>query len=97
LDHTLANTLEIVDGTLTGHLLGPIVDAAAKARLFSALRDQLRGDDGIAVAIGDGANDLPMLAAADVSIAYRAKPVVRAQADYAIDYCGLDAALNLFD
>jgi len=48
------------------------------------------------VAIGDGANDLPMLEAADVSIAYHAKAVVRARATYAIDRCGLDAVLNLF-
>jgi phosphoserine phosphatase len=48
------------------------------------------------VAIGDGANDLPMLGEADVSIAYHAKPVVRARATYAIDHCGLDAVLNLF-
>jgi phosphoserine phosphatase len=50
----------------------------------------------IAVAIGDGANDLPMLRQADVSIAYHANPVVRAQARYAINHCGLDAVLNLF-
>ena len=49
------------------------------------------------MAIGDGANDLPMLSRADVSIAYRAKPVVRAHATYAIDHCGLDAVLNLFE
>jgi phosphoserine phosphatase len=48
------------------------------------------------VAIGDGANDLPMLHLADVSIAYRAKPAVRAATTYAIDRCGLDAILNLF-
>jgi len=95
-DATLSNRLEIVDGKLTGRVEGDVVDAAAKA---AALRDHaasVRGADGIVVAIGDGANDLPMLAAADVSIAYRAKPAVRAQATHAIDHCGLDAILNLF-
>ncbi len=48
------------------------------------------------MAIGDGANDLPMLAAASVSVAYHAKQIVRERADYAIDHCGLDAILNLF-
>jgi len=96
LHHTASNRLEVRDGRLTGRVTGPIVDATAKAQ---ALRDhaaRLRGTDGLVVAIGDGANDIPMLQAADVSIAYRAKPVVRAAATHAIDHCGLDAALNLF-
>jgi phosphoserine phosphatase len=96
LDHTCANTLEIAQGKLTGRLIGPIVDAEAKAACFKRLRATLAADGGLAVAIGDGANDLPMLEAADVSVAYHAKPIVRARAAYAIDYCGLDAVLNLF-
>ena len=87
--------LELRDDRLTGSIAGDIVDAASKAE---ALREMARdhAGDGIVVAIGDGANDLPMLDAADVSIAYRAKPVVRERATHAIDHCGLDAVLNLF-
>jgi phosphoserine phosphatase len=96
-DHTLANVLEISDGALTGRITGDIVDAQSKARTFRRLADEYRGTDGLAVAIGDGANDLPMLDEADVSIAYHAKPMVRAGAMHAIDYCGLDAVLNLFN
>jgi phosphoserine phosphatase len=95
-DETAANTLEIVAGRLTGRLTGPLVDAQAKAVHFEAMRQRACGAGGLALAIGDGANDLPMLRAADVSIAYRAKPVVRAAATYAINHCGLDAVLNLF-
>jgi phosphoserine phosphatase len=60
------------------------------------MRARYADDGGIVVAIGDGANDLPMLKEADVSIAYHAKPVVRAQSTHAVDRCGLDAVLNLF-
>jgi phosphoserine phosphatase len=96
LDHALSNTLEIRDGKLTGRIEGSIVDADAKATEFARLKAQLAGADGLVVAIGDGANDLPMLGRADVSVAYHAKPIVRDQATHAIDRCGLDAVLNLF-
>jgi phosphoserine phosphatase len=95
LDDTISNRLEIVDGKLTGQVSGSIVDAGVKAAWFTKLRTRMPQEK-IAVAIGDGANDLPMLAAADVSIAYRAKPVVRKATDHAINYCGLDAVTNLF-
>ncbi len=96
LDHTASNTLEIVDGKLTGKVLGTIVDAQGKADHLKRLRDQLGLKREQVIAIGDGANDLKMLGEAGISIAYRAKPVVRAQTTYAINYCGLDAVLNLF-
>jgi phosphoserine phosphatase len=92
-----SNTLQVVDGKLTGAIEGPIVDANAKAAAMRERAHVLRGANDVVVAIGDGANDLPMLAAADVSIAYHAKSVVRKVATYAIDHCGLDAVLNLFD
>jgi phosphoserine phosphatase len=96
IDYTLASSLAIVDDRLTGRLVGDVVDGAVKAATFARLQDELAGSDGLAVAIGDGANDLPMLRLADVSVAYRAKPIVRAETTCAIDHCGLDAILNLF-
>jgi phosphoserine phosphatase len=96
LDYTASNTLEIVDGKLTGKVLGTIVDAQGKADHLKRQRDQLGLKREQVIAIGDGANDLKMLGEAGISIAYHAKPVVRAQTTYAINYCGLDAVLNLF-
>jgi phosphoserine phosphatase len=95
LDITLSNTFEVSDGRLTGRIEGRIVDAEVKAKTVRDLKARHAGD-GLTVTLGDGANDLPMFAEADVSIAYRAKPVVRAAATHALDFCGLDGALNLF-
>jgi len=97
LDETLSNVLEINDGKLTGRVLGPIVDADAKAAKFRQMAQRLGAAREQTVAIGDGANDLKMMAEAGTSIAYRAKPVVRSQATHALDFSGLDGALNLFE
>lgn len=95
LDHTRSNTLEVAGGKLTGRLVGAIVNADAKAQALLDTCRALGCDPAQAVAIGDGANDLKMMSLAGVSIAYHAKPVVRSQTTYAINHCGLDAALNL--
>jgi phosphoserine phosphatase len=95
-DYALGNVLEVSEGALTGRIVGDIVDAQSKAATFRRMAHAHRVSDGLAVAIGDGANDMPMLREADVSIAYHAKPKVRAEAMHAIDHCGLDAVLNLF-
>jgi phosphoserine phosphatase len=96
LDYTLSNTLEIENGKLTGKILGTIVDAQAKAAKLRELRDALRLKRDQIIAIGDGANDLAMIAEAGVSIAYHAKAVVRGKATYCFDNVGLDGLLNLY-
>jgi len=93
LDHAHANTLEIIDGRLTGNLLGPIVDRARKAELLTQIAAEEQILLSQTVAIGDGANDLDMLAAAGLGIAFNAKPVVRAQADTTVSVPRLDAIL----
>lgn len=97
LDYTISNTLETKAGSLTGALVGNIVDADAKAAKFVALMQELKASKQQAVAIGDGANDLKMMAQAGLSVAFHAKPVVRAQASCALTYSGLDGVLNLFE
>ena len=96
LDYTLSNTLEIQNGKLTGKVLGSIVDAQTKAAKLRELRDALHIKRDQTIAIGDGANDLVMMAEAGVSIAYHAKPVVRGKATCCFDYVGLDGLLNLY-
>ena len=95
LDHSMANELEVLDGRLTGQVRGEVVDRAAKA---AALR-QFAAEEGLlveqTVAIGDGANDLDMLAAAGLGIAFNAKAVVRDAADTALTVPFLDAVLFL--
>jgi len=96
IDAVLSNVLEIERGRLTGRLLGAIVDGGAKAaRLREEMRRLgLRREQ--VLAIGDGANDIPMMSESGTSIAYRAKPAVREHATHALDHSGLDGALNLF-
>jgi phosphoserine phosphatase len=92
-----ANKLEVINGVLTGELLGPVVDRAAKA---SALRE-FAALSGVeienTVAIGDGANDLDMMAIAGLSIAFNAKPVVVEAADIAITEPSLSSVIDLIN
>src|SRR5204863_2195619 len=97
IDYTISNRLEVTAGRLTGQVLGDVVDAEAKAAKFTAVMQALGASREQTVAIGDGANDLKMMDRAGTSIAFHAKPVVRAQASCAISYCGLDAVLRLFE
>lgn len=96
LDETHANTLEVVDGTLTGRVLGDIVDAQVKADHVARLAKQLDATPEQIIAVGDGANDLKMMSHAAFSVAYRAKPVVQEQAAYALNVVPLDGILNWF-
>jgi phosphoserine phosphatase len=95
LSETHANQLEIIDGFLTGQVLGNIVDGAAKAAYVEARCLALGANKHAAIAMGDGSNDLLMMHGAGLSIAYRAKPIVKEKADLAFDHVGLDACLDL--
>lgn len=92
---TQANTLEIIDGKLTGRVLGKIVDGAAKAAYLDEACAKLNCNKKNALTMGDGSNDLLMMAGSGISVAYRAKPIVKEKADVAFDQVGLDAALLL--
>ena len=95
VDYSAANTLEIVDGRLTGELVGPVVDRAGKAAALERFAQEAGVPMSATVAVGDGANDLDMLALAGLGIAYNAKPVVRDAADAALNVPYLDAILFL--
>ncbi|MBS0315183.1 MAG: phosphoserine phosphatase SerB [Burkholderiales bacterium] len=92
---TRANTLGERDGRLTGQVCGAIVDAAEKERMLRFVAGTLPAARALSIAIGDGANDLPMLRAATLGVAYRAKPAVRAAVPVAINRGGLDAVNTL--
>ena len=97
LDYTHANTLEIANGKLTGRVLGAVFDAQGKADWLVNIREKLGLKAEQVIAMGDGANDLKMMALAGVSIAYHAKPVVRAQASYALNFVGLEGLIRLLN
>jgi phosphoserine phosphatase len=95
LSETHANQLEIINGKLTGEIIGNIVDGAAKAAYVEACCLKLGSSKHAAVTMGDGSNDLLMMHDAGLSIGYRAKPIVKDQADISFDYVDLDAWLDL--
>ena len=95
IDHAVANHLEVVDGVITGRLLGEVVDRAGKAAVLRRIAAAEHVPLEQTVAVGDGANDLDMLATAGLGIAFNAKPVVRDQADTAVSVPYLDAVLFL--
>ena len=95
-DYAYSNTLDIEGAKLAGTVSGPLVDAAGKAAHVARISKELGLARERVLAIGDGANDLPMMGEAGTSIAYHAKPVVKAKAGYALDHAGLDGVLALF-
>lgn len=97
LSYTRANTLEIINNTITGHVIGEIVNGDVKARTVRDYCDGLNVPTSAAICMGDGANDLPMMAISGLSVAYHAKPRVQEHADVAFNFMGLDGLIPLLD
>ena len=93
IDYVYANELEIIDGKLTGRYLGDVVDGKRKAELLRLIAQVEKVDIAQTIAVGDGANDLPMLGIAGLGIAFHAKPKVVANAKQSINTIGLDGVL----
>jgi phosphoserine phosphatase len=96
MNYQRANILEIAGGKLTGKTLGPVIDAQKKQDTVREICEQIGCTPAQAIVIGDGANDLRMMAIAGISVAYHAKPIVRSETKHAINHCGLDSVLNYF-
>jgi phosphoserine phosphatase len=95
IDYVFANDLDMVHGVVSGEVRTPIVDGSRKALLLREIARQENISLEQVVAVGDGANDLPMLGIAGMGIAFRAKPLVRETASHAVTYLGLDSLLYL--
>ena len=95
IDYVHANTLERIDGKLTGNVIDPIINGEMKAKLLKEIAEQEGISPAQTIAVGDGANDLPMLSAAGLGIAFRAKPLVRESAKQSLSTHGLDSILYL--
>ena len=95
IDYVFANELEEVDGVMTGKVIGDIVDAQRKAELLRQIAVEENISLAQTIAVGDGANDLPMLQRAGLGVAYHAKTIVRESAEHSISNFGLDAILYL--
>ncbi|OAP72435.1 MULTISPECIES: phosphoserine phosphatase SerB [Psychrobacter] len=93
IDEVHANTLDIEDGEVTGHVQLPIINGAKKAAIAEHTAERLGIDMSQVVCVGDGANDLPMMALADLGVAFNAKPIVQARADAAVNVTGLEGVL----
>ena len=97
LDYAFSNVLEVVNGTLTGQVIGDIVDAQGKARHVARIRNELGLSKSQVITIGDGANDLLMMAESELSVAFHAKPVAREEAAMALNFTGLDGLLTVLE
>ena len=93
IDEVHANALDIEDGEVTGHVQLPIINGAKKAAIAEHTAERLGFDMSQVVCVGDGANDLPMMALADLGVAFNAKPIVQARADAAVNVTGLEGVL----
>tara|TARA_B100000686_G_scaffold225875_1_gene233060 strand:+ start:8267 stop:9109 length:843 start_codon:yes stop_codon:yes gene_type:complete len=95
LDYAFANTLEVENGKLTGRLVGDIIGEQGKGEVLNKVRNKLGFKKKDLLAVGDGANDVPMFEKAEISIAYHAKPIAQENATHVINHVGLDGIINI--